>query len=66
MDQHGLFQAKFTEDGTLAYSGAMADQDAADEAQLKAIEHLEAAGWLFRDLTAATTCMDDIKIKRRF
>jgi hypothetical protein len=24
-----------------------------------------AAGWPFRDLKAATTCMDDIKIKRR-
>lgn len=71
----------FSDAGTLTYShhlggfsfrvsvevapGDGATQDAHDQAELMAMELLEREGYPYRDLTVSSTCMDDIRIKRR-
>jgi uncharacterized protein DUF6204 len=71
----------FSPDGTLTYShhlggfsfrvaldvaaGDDATQRAHDQAELMAMELLEREGYPHRDLTVSSTCMDDIRIKRR-
>jgi hypothetical protein len=76
----GLRSLKIPEGGSLAYSanlgsfalryvvhvepGAAAEQAAREDAELKAMERLEAAGIPYRDLTFAMTCMDDVKVNR--
>lgn len=80
-DPQGLPSLKFTEGGSLAYSrhlgsfalryvvqvepGPAAEQEAKEDAELKAMERLEADGIPYRDLTFAMTCMDDVKVNRR-
>ncbi|WP_344430834.1 DUF6204 family protein [Amycolatopsis minnesotensis] len=81
LGKDGFPRLKFTEEGSLAYSehlgsfsfrcvvrtdpGPGADQDAKDQAELMAMECLDAHGYPYRDLTSAPTCMDTIKIKRK-
>lgn len=71
----------FSPEGTLTYShhlggfsfrvtldvapGDGATQEAHDQAELMAMELLEREGYPHRDLTVSSTCMDDIRIKRR-
>jgi uncharacterized protein DUF6204 len=71
----------FSETGTLTYShhlggfsfrvtvdvapGDDATRQAHDQAELMAMELLEREGYPHRDLTVSSTCMDDIRIKRR-
>ncbi|MEU8636671.1 DUF6204 family protein [Amycolatopsis sp. NPDC048633] len=71
----------FTETGTFTYShhlggfsfrvaldvapGDDATRQAHDQAELMAMELLEREGYPYRDLTVSSTCMDDIRIKRR-
>ena len=71
----------FSPEGTLTYShhlggfsfrvvldvapGDDATQQAHDQAELMAMELLEREGYPHRDLTVSSTCMDDIRIKRR-
>jgi hypothetical protein len=71
----------FSEAGTLTYShhlggfsfrvsvevapGDDATQEAHDQAELMVMERLEREGYPYRDLTVSSTCMDDVRIKRR-
>jgi hypothetical protein len=71
----------FSEAGTLTYShhlggfsfrvsvevapGDDATQQAHDQAELAAMELLEREGYPYRALTVSSTCMDDVRIKRR-
>ncbi|WIY03887.1 DUF6204 family protein [Amycolatopsis mongoliensis] len=71
----------FSPEGTLTYShhlggfsfrvaldvapGDDATRRAHDTAELMAMELLEREGYPYRDLTVSSTCMDDIRIKRR-
>ncbi|MEQ0563135.1 DUF6204 family protein [Amycolatopsis sp. NEAU-NG30] len=71
----------FSEEGALTYShhlggfsyrvavdvpaGEDATQQAHDQAQLMAMELLEREGYPYRDLTVGSTCLDDIRARRR-
>jgi len=69
----------FSVDGTLTYSHHLGgfsfrvevgresadDAGARDQAELMAMELLEREGYPYRALETSSTCMDDIKIKRR-
>ncbi len=75
LDQHQTIG--FTEDGLLTYSAHLGaftfrvtlrgeeERDVLDEAELKAMELLDAKGYPYRDVAGKATCMDDIKIRRR-
>lgn len=67
----------FTDDGLLTYSAHLGsftfrvslqgedEREVIDEAELKAMELLDAKGYPYRDVGAKATCMDDIKLRRR-
>jgi hypothetical protein len=71
----------FSPDGTLTYShhlggfsfrvaveaapGDDATRRACDQGELLAMERLEREGYPYRDLTVSSTCLDDIRARRR-
>lgn len=71
----------FSPEGTLTYShhlggfsfrvavevapGDDATREAHDQAELMAMELLEREGYPYRDLVVSSTCMDDIRVRRR-
>ncbi|MFJ1762280.1 DUF6204 family protein [Amycolatopsis sp. NPDC088138] len=71
----------FSAEGTLTYShhlggfsfrvqvdvasGDDATRRAHDQAELMAMELLEGEGYPYRDLVVSSTCLDDVRIKRR-
>jgi hypothetical protein len=71
----------FSAEGTLTYShhlggfsfrvqvdvasGDDATQRAHDQAELMVMELLEGEGYPYRDLVVSSTCLDDVRIKRR-
>jgi hypothetical protein len=81
LKQDDLGGQLFSPEGTLTYShhlggfsfrvaldvapGDDATRQAHDQAELMAMELLEREGYPHRDLTVSSTCMDDIRIKRR-
>ncbi|MCR6485355.1 DUF6204 family protein [Amycolatopsis sp. OK19-0408] len=81
LTEDGLPGQLFSETGTLTYShhlggfsfrvaidvaaGDDATRTAHDQAELMAMELLEREGYPYRDLTVSSTCLDDIRIRRR-
>lgn len=71
----------FSEEGSLTYShhlggfsfrvqvdvapGDDAAREAHDQAELMVMELFERAGYPYRDLVVSSTCLDDVKIRRR-
>ncbi|UOZ11740.1 DUF6204 family protein [Amycolatopsis sp. WQ 127309] len=67
----------FSEDGSLTYSHHLggfsfrvqvdvaSGDDAHDQAELMVMELFERAGYPYRDLVVSSTCLDDVKIRRR-
>jgi hypothetical protein len=78
---HDLFDAAFTEAGSLSYDGSLSafnvrvvvevergtdeEADAQTAGELAALEHLDALGVGHRRLRSTVTSMDDVKIRRR-